>query len=59
MRIELVRWGMELEVARLYIRLVYGDVFVRIPRLGQLAWNQCGLYLDAWKDVAQDPVMRH
>lgn len=59
MRIELVRWGVELEVARLYIRLVYGDLFVRIPWIGQLAWNHCGLYLDGWKDVARDPIMRH
>lgn len=57
MRIELVRWGVELEAMGLVIRLVQGDNFLRVPKVGQLAWNQCGLFADSWKDVEDDPYL--
>lgn len=41
----------------LIVRLVAGDVFLRVPMVGLLAWNQCGLSLDRWADAKHDPVM--
>lgn len=59
MRIEFVRWGIELESMGLLIRLVPGDVFLRVPLVRQLAWNQCGLFVDHWEDAKRDPVLRY
>ncbi|GHE22828.1 hypothetical protein GCM10017767_33490 [Halomonas urumqiensis] len=57
MRIELTRRGMELTIMGLKVRLVAGDVFLRVPMVGQLAWNQCGLSMDRWADSKHDPVL--
>ncbi|WP_146612976.1 hypothetical protein [Halomonas sp. SL1] len=57
MRIELTRWGMELAIMGLIVRLVAGDVFLRVPMVGLLAWNQCGLSLDRWSDAKHEPVL--
>lgn len=53
MRIEFTCWGTELAI----MGLVAGDVFLRVPIVGLLAWNQCGLSLDRWADAKHDPVM--
>ncbi len=57
MRIEFTRWGMEFSIMGLIVRLVVGDVFLRVPMVGLLAWNQCGLTLDRWADAKHDPVV--
>ncbi|SHL15351.1 hypothetical protein SAMN05192556_108116 [Halomonas caseinilytica] len=57
MRIEFTRWGMEFAIMGLIVRLVVGDVFLRVPMVGLLAWNQCGLTLDRWADAKHDPVV--
>ncbi|MDN3520823.1 hypothetical protein [Halomonas ramblicola] len=57
MRIEFTRRGMELTIMGLVVRLVAGDVFLRVPMVGLLAWNQCGLFMDRWADAKYDPVL--
>ena len=59
MRIEFTNWGMELTIMDLVIRLVAGDVFLRVPMVGQLTWNQCGLSVDRWADAKDDSVLCH
>lgn len=55
-RIEFTRWGMELTIMELVIRLVAGDVFLRVPMVGQLVWNQCGLSVDRWTERRRGSV---
>ncbi|MDI5985306.1 hypothetical protein QLQ85_10925 [Halomonas sp. M4R5S39] len=57
MRLQLERRGIEAGIGSLIIRLVSGDVFIRVPMVGQVAWNQCGLSLDRWADAKHDPVL--
>lgn len=57
MRIEFTFWDIELAIKGLIIRLVAGDVFLRMPMVGLLAWNQCGLSLRRWADAKHVPVM--
>ncbi|SDK73361.1 hypothetical protein [Billgrantia gudaonensis] len=57
MLLKLERSGIEVGVSSLIIRLVSGDVFIRVPMVGQMAWNQCGLFLDRWADAKHDPVL--
>lgn len=57
MLLKLERSGIEVGVSGLIIRLVSGDVFIRVPMVGQMAWNQCGLFLDRWADAKHDPVL--
>jgi hypothetical protein len=57
MRIVFTRWGIELAIMGLIVRLVAGDVFLRVPMVGLLAWNQCGLFLDSWADAKHEPVL--
>lgn len=57
MRIEFARWGIELAIMGLIVRLVAGDVFLRMPMVGLLAWNQCGLSPDRWADAKHERVL--
>lgn len=41
-------WGVGLKVGGLVIDLYLGDVYVRVPRVGELAWNQLGLCVDRY-----------
>lgn len=54
MWIKLERWGIDVGVSGLVIRLVLGDVFIRIPLVGAVAWNTHSLAVDRWKDVKHD-----
>lgn len=54
MWIKLERWGIEVGVSGLLIRLVINDVFIRIPLVGVVAWNPHALCFDRWKDVKHD-----
>lgn len=46
MRIEFVRWGVVFVLGNFEASLVLGDLFIRVPRVGQLAWNQVGFFAD-------------
>ncbi|TFH87935.1 hypothetical protein EQG41_03180 [Billgrantia azerbaijanica] len=57
MWLKLERWGIDVGMGNCVVRLVSGDVFIRIPKLGQMAWNQFGLAVDRWEDAKHDPVL--
>lgn len=57
MSLKLERWGVEVNAGNLTIRLVSGDFFIRVPMIGQVAWNSTGLYMDRWADAKHDPVL--
>lgn len=42
---------MEFHAGRLSIVLKRGDVFLKIPLVGILAWNSLGVAFDSWKTV--------
>ncbi|WP_336275284.1 hypothetical protein [Vreelandella indica] len=56
MWIKIERWGIDVGVSGLIIRLVLGDVFIRIPLVGVVAWNHHSLSFDRWEDVKKDPI---
>ena len=39
-------WGLGLKIGDLVIHLFLGDLYLRIPKVGELAWNQLGLFID-------------
>ena len=57
MVLKLERWGIEVGIGGIIIRLVLGDVFIRVPMVGQLTWNSMGLSKDKWSDATHDPVL--
>jgi hypothetical protein len=46
MRLKVGRWGIGMVLGGVVVDLFLGDVFVRVPGVGELAWNQTGFYLD-------------
>ncbi|RCX07061.1 hypothetical protein [Marinomonas foliarum] len=50
MKLTIDRWGVGLEIGSLIINLFVGDVYVRIPNVGELAYSSAGFYLDHWRD---------
>jgi hypothetical protein len=57
MRLTIERWGFDLRVSGCILRLVPGDTFIRLPRVGQLAWNHTGIYADRLKKGSiPDPI---
>lgn len=57
MRLKLERWGIEVGIGGIIIRLVLGDVFIRVPMVGLLAWNSFGFYMDKWSEAKHDVVL--
>ncbi len=57
MWLKLERRGIEARVCSIIVRLVIGDVFIRVPIIGQVAWNSEGLFMDRWADAKHDPVL--
>ncbi|SDL08061.1 hypothetical protein SAMN05192555_102352 [Franzmannia pantelleriensis] len=57
MWLKLERWGIEFGVGSVIIRLVTGDVFIRVPMVGQLAWNPVSFSMDRWAYAKHDPVL--
>ena len=46
MIIKFGRWGVGLMVGGFVVDLFLGNVYVRVPGVGELAWNQSGFYVD-------------
>lgn len=44
MKISIGRWGFGLEVGGFVMDLFLGDVYVRVPGVGELAWNHTGFF---------------
>ena len=49
MQLTLERWGLDFRLGGCIVRLVSGDTFIRLPWIGQVAWNQTGFYADRLK----------
>ena len=49
--------GIDVRVCGIIIRLVINDVFIRVPMVGQLAWNPIDFSMDKWSDAKHDPVL--
>jgi hypothetical protein len=57
MQIRLEAWGMDLRVGAGVARLVAGDILLRVPRVGQIAWNHTGIYAERLrKGSTLDPI---
>lgn len=48
--------GIDVRIGGIIIRLVLGDVFIRVPMVGQLAWNSIDFSMDKWSDAKHDAV---
>lgn len=46
MTITIGRWGIGLVIGGFVMDLFLQDVYLRVPRLGELAWNPTGFYVD-------------
>lgn len=46
MKIQIEASGVGLEVGRFVLGLFVGDFYVRLPNVGEVAWNQTGLHLN-------------
>lgn len=44
MELSIGRWGLHLRLAGLVIHAFIGDLYLRCPGIGELAWNSTGLY---------------
>ena len=54
---KLERWGVDIRAGSCILRLVAGDIFIRLPGVGQIAWNATGFYADRLKKGDRlDPV---
>lgn len=43
MKFTINRWGVGLEIGALIINLFIGDLYIKIPRVGECAYNAVGL----------------
>lgn len=48
--------GIDIRICGIIIRLVVNDVFIRVPKVGVLAWNPQALCFDRWEDVKHEPL---
>lgn len=44
MKITVGMWGAGISVLGLVVHLYWGDVYVRVPLVGELAWNGAGFF---------------
>ena len=49
MKLTVGKWGVGLEVGRLVINLFLGDIYLRVPMIGEFSYSSAGMYLDCWK----------
>lgn len=49
MSITIGRWGIGLESSHLIIWLYLGDIYLKIPLLGELAINSIGIFFDRYE----------
>lgn len=40
------KWGISVQLGGLAVWLYLGDVYLRCPKVGELAWNTTGLHLN-------------
>lgn len=55
MRISFARWGFGVEVGGFTLELYLGDVYIKVPSVGELAWNQTGFYVDRVRRPSGSP----
>ena len=41
-------WGIGFKSKHLVIRLVLGDLYLKMPFIGECAWNSVGFCFDRW-----------
>lgn len=46
MKVSFARWGFGLELGGFVLDIFLGDVYIKIPSVGELAWNLTGFYMD-------------
>jgi len=46
MELSVGRWGMGFRVGGMIAHLYRGDVYLRLPLFGELAWNSTGLHIE-------------
>lgn len=46
MKLIIGRWGMEFQLGGCVLSLYAGDVYLRCPGIGELAWNCTGFHAD-------------
>mgnify|MGYP001204030822 FL=1 len=46
MRVSIEAWGLSMELFGLVTHLYPGDVYFRVPWIGELAWNSTGLHVN-------------
>lgn len=45
MRLSIGKWGIGLEIGGLVLWLFLGDIYLRLPRVGELALNSTGFHV--------------
>jgi hypothetical protein len=55
MKITAGAWGMGVAIMGLVIHLYWGDVYIRLPWVGELAWNSTGLHMNRIKPGSPVP----
>ena len=48
-------WGLGVAVMGLVIHLYWRDVYIRVPWIGELAWNCTGLHMNRIQPGSQTP----
>lgn len=55
MRITVGAWGVGVTVLGLVVHLYWGDTYIRVPWVGELAWNCTGLHMNPIKPGSRVP----
>lgn len=53
MSILLGRWGIDFRLGSLVIHIFLGDLYLKVPKVGELAWNSTGFFLDKGTNTDQ------
>ena len=46
MKIEIAFWGINLQIGGVKLHIFLGDIYFRLPRCFEVAWNSSGFYFD-------------
>ncbi len=46
MKVRVERYGMGLAVGGFVVEVFLGDIYLKVPRVGELAWNSVGFFVD-------------
>lgn len=46
MKVTVGAWGLGVSLSGVVVHLYLGDVYIRLPRVGELAWNYTGFYIN-------------